>query len=110
MAFPAHAWIQDSKLAEAIEESNAIHRVYLREQLIPFIKQIHERNLSHPDELIPLSEFLGSYVGRQLDYKIARYKKDIAHPETRFSVPKLAERPDYMESVNQDFIAKLSPA
>ena len=57
MAFPAHAWIQDSKLAETIEESNAIHRVYLCEQLIPFIKQIHERNLGRPAER-PLCELV----------------------------------------------------
>ena len=109
MAFPAKAWIQDAELAEAIEESNALQRVYLCEQLIPFIKQIHERNLGHPEKLIPLSEFLGSYVGNQLDYKIARYKKDIAHPETQFSVPNSAERPDYMKFVDQEFIAKLPP-
>ena len=110
MEFPARAWIQNSELAETIEQNNATQRVYLREQLIPFIKQIHERNLCNPDELIPLSDFLGNAVGHQLDYKIARYKKDIAHPETQFSVPKLAERPDYMKFVDQEFIAKLPPA
>ena len=110
MEFPARAWIQNSELAETIEQNNAIQRAYLREQLIPFIKQIHERNLCNPDELIPLSDFLGNAVGHQLDYKIARYKKDIAHPETRSSAPKLAERPDYMKHVDQEFLATLTPA
>ena len=110
MEFPPSAWIQNEELAATIEESNATQRTYLREQLIPFIKQIHERNLNNPDRLIPLSEFIGNHVGLQLDYKIAKYKKDIAHPESKFAAPKLSERPDYMQHVNPEFIATLTPA
>ena len=110
MVFPPNAWIQNEELAAAIEESNATQRAYLREQLIPFIKQIHEHNLNNPDNLIPLSEFIGNHVGLQLDYKIEKYKKDIAHPESKYAAPKLSERPDYMQHVNPEFIATLTPA
>ena len=105
MEFPPSAWIQNEELAATIQESNATRRTYLREQLIPFIKQIHEHNLNNPDRLIPLSEFIGNHVGLQLDYKIAKYKKDIAHPESKFAAPKLSERPDYMQHVDPEFIA-----
>ena len=108
MTAPRHAWIQDAGIARAIEASNTIQREHLRDQLIPFIQKIHERNMTHPDQIIPLSEFIGNHMGNQLDYKIEKYKKDIAHPMVKFAAPKLAQRPDYMQHVDQEFIQNLS--
>ena len=110
MTAPRHAWIQDAEVAKAIDESNTIQRAHLREQLIPFIQKIHQRNLTYPEEIILLSDFIGNQVGNQLDYKIEKYKKDIAHPQVKFAAPKLAERPDYMKHVDQDFIQRLNAA
>ena len=110
MTAPLHAWIQDEEVAKAIERSNAIQRKHLREQLIPFIQKIHQRNLENPEGVIPLSDFIGNHVGHQLGYKIEKYKKDIAHPEVKFAAPKMAERPDYMKHVDPDFIQKLDAA
>ena len=108
MTAPRHAWIQDAEVAKAVDESNTIQRAHLRDQLIPFIQKIHQRNVTYPDEIIPLSDFIGNYVGNQLDYKIEKYKKDIAHPEVKFAAPKLAERPDYMHHVDHDFVQGLN--
>ena len=110
MTAPPHAWIQDEELAKAIGQSNEIQRTYLREQLIPFIQKIHQRNLENPEGVIPLSDFIGNHVGHQLDYKIEKYKKDIAHPEVKFAAPKMAERPDYMQHVDPKFIENLNAA
>ena len=85
MSAPRHAWIQDEELAKSIGQSNEIQRAYLRDQLIPFIQKIHQRNLENPKEIIPLSDFIGNHVGHQLDYKIEKYKKDIAHPDAKFA-------------------------
>ena len=110
MPAPLHAWIQDEELAKAIGQSNEIQRAYLREQLIPFIQKIHQRNLENPQGVIPLSDFIGNHVGHQLDYEIEKYKKDIAHPEVKFAAPKMAERPDYMQHVDPNFIKNLDAA
>ena len=110
MTAPRHAWIQDAEVAKAVDNSNTIQRAHLCDRLIPFIQKIHQRNVTYPDEIIPLSDFIGNYVGNQLDYKIEKYKKDIAHPEVKFAASKLAERPDYMQHVDQEFIQRLSAA
>ena len=108
MPAPLHAWIQDAAIAQAIDESNTIQREHLREQLIPFIEKIHRRNVTYSDEIIPLSDFIGNHMGNQLDYKIEKYKRDIVHPEAKFSAPKLAQRPDYMQHVDPEFVKKLT--
>ena len=110
MERPTYAWIENEAMAATIEMSNETQRTYLREQLIPFIREIHQRNLNNPDNLIPLSEFLGGHVGRQLNYKIEKYKKDVAHPEVKFAAPKLSARPNYMQHVDPQFIENLTPA
>ena len=108
MTAPRHAWIQDAEVAKAVDESNAIQRAHLRDQLIPFIQKIHQRNVTYPEEIIPLSDFIGNHMGNLLEYKIEKYKKDIAHPDVKFAAPKLAQRPDYMQHVDQEFIQNLS--
>ena len=107
---PFYPWIEDAATAAAIETNNANQRAYLRDQLIPFIQGIHQHNLTNSNNLIPLSDFLGDSVGRQVDYKIAKYKKDIDFPRMKFAVPKLSTRPDYMQYVDQQFIQQLTPA
>ena len=109
MEGPSYPWIEDAATAAAIEANNATQRAYLRDQLIPFIQGIHQHNLTNPNNLIPLSDFLGDSVGRQVDYKIVKYKKDINFPQRKFAVPKLSTRPDYMQHVNPQFIQQLTP-
>ena len=79
MTAPRHAWIQDAEVAKAVDNSNTIQRAHLRGQLIPFIQKIHQHNVCHPNEIILLSDFIGNYVGNQLNYKIEKYQKDIAY-------------------------------
>ena len=110
MSAPRHAWIQDEKLAKSIGQSNEIQRAYLRDQLIPFIQKIHQHNLENPKDIIPLSDFIGNHVGHQLDYKIEKYKKDIQRPDVKFSAPKMANRPNYMQHVDPAFIQNLDAA
>ena len=105
-----HAWIQDAEVAEAIGKSNTIQREHLRDQLLPFIQKIHQHNVTYPEDIIPLSDFIGNCVGNQLDYKIQKYKKDIAHPNVKFAAPKTTERPNYMEKVDHEFVQSLSAA
>ena len=105
-----HAWIQDAEVAEAIGKSNTIQREHLRDHLLPFIQKIHQHNVTYPEDIIPLSDFIGNCVGNQLDYKIQKYKKDIAHPNVKFAAPKTTERPNYMEKVDHEFVQSLSAA
>ena len=109
MESPSYPWIEDAATAATIEANNAIQRAYLRDRLIPFIRGIHQHNLTNPNNLISLSDFLGDSVGRQVDYKIVKYKKDINFPQRKFVVPKLSTRPDYMQHVNPQFIQQLTP-
>ena len=103
-----YAWIANETMATTIEASNATQRKYLREQLIPFIREIHTRNLNNPDNLIPLGEFMGGHVGRQLSYKVEKYITDLAYPEVRFAPPNLSVRPNFTNHVDPQFIDKLT--